>query len=70
MCSIPDPRPAPDPRLTLIGVAIDKLAEEARASASGDGADGMVQRLACVWAMVADLDPALAQRLSRYTATD
>jgi hypothetical protein len=30
----------------------------------------MVQRLACVWAMVADLDPALAQRLPRYTATD
>jgi hypothetical protein len=70
MCSIPDPRPAPDPRLTLIGVAIDKLAEEARASTSGDGADGMVQRLACIWAMVADLDPALAQRLPRYSATD
>lgn len=70
MCSVPDPRPAPDPRLALIGVAIDKLAEEARANAPGDGADDMVQRLACVWAMMADLDPALAQRLPRYTATD
>lgn len=70
MCSAPGPRPAPDPRLALIGIAIDKLAEEARASAPGDGADAMVQRLACVWAMVADLDPALAQRLPGYTTTD
>jgi hypothetical protein len=70
MCSAPDQRSTPDARLALIGVAIDKLAEEARASTSGDGAEGMAQRLACVWAMVADLDPALAQRLPRYTATD
>jgi hypothetical protein len=70
MCSTPDPRLTPDARLALIGIAIDKLAEEARAGASGDGPDGMAQRLACVWAMVADLDPALAQRLPRYTATD
>lgn len=78
MCSTPDqpalaPQPAPDPRLALIGVAIDKLAEDVRARASGDGADGtdgMAQRLACVWAMMAELDPALAQRLPGYTATD
>jgi hypothetical protein len=30
----------------------------------------MAARLACVWAMMADLDPALAQRLPHYTATD
>jgi hypothetical protein len=70
MCSTPDPRPAPDSRLALIGIAIDKLAEEARAGGPGDGADGMAARLACLWAMMADLDPALAQRLPRYTATD
>jgi len=68
MCSIPDAWPAPDPRLALIGVAIDRLAEEARLGASGT--DGMAARLACVWAMMADLDPALAQRLPKYTATD
>jgi hypothetical protein len=60
----------PDPRIALIGMAIDELAEEARESAAGGGTDSMAERLACVWAMVAELDPALAQRLPRYTATD
>ncbi|MGP8000633.1 MAG: hypothetical protein ACLPKI_25435 [Streptosporangiaceae bacterium] len=59
MCS------TPDPRLTLIGAAIDELAAEALAH--GDKADTMAARLADVWAMVAALDPGLAQRLPGYT---
>jgi len=70
MCSAPGPQLTPDARLALIGIAIDKLAEEARASGPGDGPDGMAARLACVWAMMADLDPAMAQRLPYYTAAD
>jgi hypothetical protein len=57
MCSMPDPR------LTLIGTAIDELAAEARA----DGADAVAGRLAELWAMVAAMDPELAQRLPGYT---
>jgi hypothetical protein len=30
----------------------------------------MAERLAVIWAMVADLDPGLAQRLSWYTDDD
>ena len=30
----------------------------------------MAERLAVIWAMVADLDPGLAQRLSWYTGED
>ena len=70
MCSAPGPQLTPDARLVLIGIAIDKLAEEARAGGPGDGPDGMAARLACVWAMMADLDPAMAQRLPYYTAAD
>jgi len=74
MCSITDPR------LALIGTAIDELAEAARIAAGGPGAgtpdttaagalsqDAMAERVASIWAMVADLDPALARRLSQYT---
>ncbi len=69
MCS------TPDARLALIGQAIDKLAEEARAGtqaagAEGTAADDVVQRLAEIWAMVAELDPGVAQRLPRYAAPD
>ena len=68
MCSMTDPR------LAMIGTAIDDLAEAARAEAAaaraGDGrpgsADTMAERVAGIWAMVADLDPGLAQRLSQY----
>ncbi len=58
MCSMPDPR------LALIGTAIDKLAEDA----AGEGADTLHRRLAELWAMVAALDPELAQRLPGYRA--
>ena len=69
MCSMTDPR------LAMIGMAIDELAEAARAEAAGDAAgdrrpgtsDTMAERVAGIWAMVADLDPGLAQRLSQYT---
>ena len=69
MCSITDGR------LALIGTAIDELAEAARLAAAGAGGgdsrpgapDTMAERVAGIWAMVADLDPGLAQRLSQYT---
>jgi hypothetical protein len=56
MCSITDQR------LALIGLAIDELAEAARVAAP----DTMAERVARIWAMVADLDPGLAHRLSQY----
>jgi hypothetical protein len=75
MCSITDER------LALIGTAIDELAEAARVAAGDAGADtpdtlaqdtltqgAMAERVAGIWAMVADLDPALAHRLSQYTS--
>lgn len=89
MCSITDPR------LALIGLAIDELAEAARVAAGDPGPgtpgttaegtttqdsgsqdamardtmahDTMAERVARIWAMVADLDPGLARRLSQYT---
>ena len=69
MCSITDQQ------LALIGMAIDELAEAARAEAGGAGtgdirpgtSDTMAERVASIWAMVADLDPGLAKRLSQYT---
>jgi hypothetical protein len=66
MCSIPDTR------IALIGQAIDELAEQARTGAAGIATDGggtesVAQRLAQIWAMVAELDPGLAARLPRYT---
>ncbi|MDX6334873.1 MAG: hypothetical protein QOG05_2213 [Streptosporangiaceae bacterium] len=76
MCSMTDPR------LAMIGTAIDELAEAARAEAARDGtaspgtpgdtdtSDTMAERVAGIWAMVADLDPGLAQRLARYTDQD
>ena len=64
MCSITDQQ------LALIGMAIDELAEAARAE-TGDSrpgtSDTMAERVARIWAMVADLDPGLAHRLSQYT---
>jgi hypothetical protein len=74
MCSITDER------LALIGTAIDELAAAARIAAGDAGAgpadtraqdgmtqDAMAERVAGLWAMVADLDPAVAHRLSQYT---
>ncbi len=53
-------------RLALIGKAIDEVAAAA-AAAPGGGLDDLAARLAQIWAMVADIDPALAGRLRGYT---
>ena len=70
MCS------TPSERLSRIGEAIDKLAADSRAPdpAGPDpagpgpaGVDGGIQdRLARIWAMVAELDPDLARRVTDY----
>jgi hypothetical protein len=69
-----------DPRLAMIGAAIDELAEASRAASGTPGpgsspggpdpSGSMAERVARIWAMVADLDPGLAQRLSGYTGQD
>jgi hypothetical protein len=56
-----------DPRLADIGMAIDELAEDA-AGQGVDTADALAGRLAELWAMVAAMDPELAQRLPGYRA--
>ena len=66
-----------DSRLAMIGTAIDELAEASRAASGTPGpssipgapdpSGSMAERVARIWAMVADLDPGLAQRLSQYT---
>jgi hypothetical protein len=80
-----------DPRLAMIGAAIDELAEASRAASGSpargspatsspgdrsqasrapgapDASGSMAERVARIWAMVADLDPGLAQRLPGYT---
>ena len=61
MCSITDER------LALIGTAIDELAEAAAAPRDLMSQAAMAERVAGIWAMVAELDPALAHRLSQYT---
>lgn len=53
-------------RLALIGQAIDEVAAAARTP--GAGLDDLAVRLAQIWAMVADIDPALAGRLRGYTS--
>ena len=60
MCSTED-------RLALISKAIDEVA----AAASGDAASGagmadLTARLARIWSMLAEVDPALATRLRNY----
>jgi hypothetical protein len=59
MCSMPDPR------LGRIESAIDDLAAQAAGAGPSDEHD-LAARLAEIWAMVADLDPALARRLAGY----
>ena len=57
MCSTED-------RLARIGEAIDEVAEAAsQGAASGAG----MAQLARIWAMLAELDPALARRLRGYS---
>ena len=61
MCSTED-------RLARIGEAIDEVAEAAsEGAASGAGMADLTARLARIWAMLAELDPALAGRLRGYS---
>lgn len=54
-------------RLARIGAAIDEVALAARAAAAGHGdADDLAGRVASLWAMIAEVDPALAARLRGY----
>jgi len=54
-------------RLALIGEAIDEVAAAASGgAASGPGMADLTARLARIWAMLADIDPALAARLRNY----
>ena len=54
-------------RLALIQEAIDEVAAASReGAASGAGMADLTTRLARVWAMLAELDPALARRLRDY----
>jgi len=55
-------------RLARIGEAIDEVAEAAsEGAASGEGMDDLTAQLARIWAMLAELDPALAGRLRGYS---
>lgn len=54
-------------RIERIGAAIDEVAAAARAPAAGHAdLTELTDRLAGVWAMIAELDPALAARLRAY----
>ena len=55
-------------RIARIGAAIDEVAAAARAGGATGHADvnELAARLASIWAMVAELDPALAARLRSY----
>jgi hypothetical protein len=54
-------------RIARIGAAIDEVAAAARAAAAGHGdMTDLAARLAGIWAMVAELDPALAAKLRSY----
>jgi hypothetical protein len=53
----------PEPSLDGLTRAIDELAEASRSDAA---AGDLNERIARLWGMVADLDPELARRLSRY----
>ena len=56
-------------RLALIGEAIDEVAAAAsEGAASGPGITDLTAQLARIWAMLAELDPALARRLPGYAA--
>lgn len=51
----------------MLQVAIDEVAVAARADQSGSAkADDLAERLARLWSMIAELDPALAARLRGY----
>jgi hypothetical protein len=54
-------------RLARLRAAIDEVALAARAGPDGHADPGeLAERLAGLWAMIAELDPGLAARLSGY----
>jgi hypothetical protein len=54
-------------RLAMLRAAIDEVAVAARGSQAGHTEPGeLARRLAGLWAMIAELDPALAARLHGY----
>jgi hypothetical protein len=54
-------------QIASIGAAIEEVAAAARASEAGPAdVTDLAARLASIWAMVAELDPALAARLRTY----
>ena len=53
-------------RLTRIGMAIDELAADSLAADHAGSDAGMQDRLARIWAMIAELDPELARRMPWY----
>ena len=55
-------------RLAMLRAAIDEVALAARADRAGHTDPGdLARRLAGLWAMIAELDPALAARLHGYS---
>ena len=55
-----------DARLARIGAAIDEVAAAARAGGSHADVAELASRLAGIWTMIAELDPALTARLRSY----
>ncbi len=54
-------------RLARLQAAIEEVALAARADPAGHtAADELAERLASLWAMIAELDPGLAARLRGY----
>ena len=61
MCS------TPEMRLAMLRAAIDQVALAARTDRAGHTDPGeLAERLAGLWAMIAELDPAIAARLGGY----
>ncbi len=53
-------------RLARLGEAIDKLAADSLIPHAARSNAAMQERLASIWAMVAELDPELARRVPDY----
>lgn len=67
MCSTKDERLAQIGRaIAQIGRAIDELAADSVAPRRAGSDAGMEDRLARIWAMIAELDPELARRVPDY----
>jgi hypothetical protein len=54
-------------RLAQLGRAIDELAADSQSPGRAGSDAGLQDRLARIWAMVAELDPELAKRVRGYS---